>query len=960
VLRFIWSQFRFRRSRTGALALGILVASVSFTLLTASSRTSSLHVHGTLAGSFRPAYDILVRPLGGRSQLELDRSLVRPNFLSGLYGGITFKQWRAIERLHDVSVAAPVANVGYVLPLENIPIQITNLVTKDPFQIYRIRQTWVANGGVSRYSAPDLYVYFTPHDVFTASRGQAFTEVGPSVKSPLQSCSGFRANQPDQPQSPFPPVASRSYRTCFPAKWEELGFGAPFSVNGFYLPRSPRWVGAVSAAYSPIYITAIDPIQEAKLVHLDDTVVRGRYLKPSEGLAAYTPTGNSTHYKMIPVLASSRTYVDERLDLRIERLRLPQSVDIPRVLASGACAGRVSECATHLAIPGGVVARSVRSFVQSLPGDVIAHRSVGFSQIYRQLLSSSPGAGWRSGILSPDAYWTTSSTQYRAPSLDTLAPIAVRNPPSIWSSKFSNFYTPPRDNLDPQFRRLHERISTNIIRSNVAQWNPMQVVGEFDPTMLPTFSPLSRVPLETYAPPQLAAADSASAAALQQRPLEPNQNLGGYIQQPPLLLTTMQGLQSFLRSDTWERVNGGSAIPAAQRNAPISAIRVKVKGVTGPDALSLTRIRIVAQQIHEKTGLAVDITAGSSPHRMLIELPKGNFGQPPLRVYEGWSKKGVTVAFLRALDRKDLALFALILIICAFFLGNGALASVRARSTEVGTLLTLGWTGSAIFRAILAEIAVAGLLAGLFGVGVAEGLVAMLSLHVSITAALLVLPVALVLALAAGALPAWSAARGTPLDAIRPPILIRKRARAVGRLVTLARVNLTRVPGRTALGSVGLVLGVAALTILIGIQHSFQGTLVGTVLGNTVSLQVRGADFVAVGLTIALAALSVADVVYLNLRERAAELVTLKTLGWAPRHILFLILFEGVGLGLCGSVTGALVGIGAGLLLSVPLGSLALAAIIAALGGVAAAIAASILPLTQISRLTAPVILAGE
>jgi ABC-type lipoprotein release transport system permease subunit len=890
----------------------------------------------------------------------LGQGLVRPNFLSGLYGGITFKQWRTIERLRDVSVAAPVANVGYVLPLENFPIRITNLVTRDPFQIYRIRQTWVANGGISRYPGPDLYVYFTPHDVFTASRGQAFAEVGSRVNSPLQSCAGFRSNQPDQPQSPFPPAASQSYLTCFPAKWEALGFGAPLSVNGFSSPRSPDWVGTVSTAYFPIYITAIDPAQESKLVHLDSAVVHGRYLKPNEGLLAYTPTGNRTHFQMIPVLASSRTYVDERLSLQIERLRVPQGIEVPRVLAAGACAGHQSECATQLTMPSGVAYRSARAFVQDLPGDVVEHRSIGFTQIYRRLLAGSPGAGWRNGILSPDAYWTTSSTRYKARSQDTLAPIAVRNPASIWSSKFSNFYTPPRDNRDTQFRRLHERISSNIIRANTAQWNPLQIVGEFDPTKLPSFSPLSKVPLETYAPPRLTPADRASASALQQRSLAPNQNLGGYIQQPPLLLTTMEGLRGFLRTKAWQSASGGTAIPAAQRQAPISAIRVKVRGVTGPDALSLTRIRIAAEQIHDATGLAVDITAGSSPHQMLIELPKGNFGQPSLRVHEGWSKKGVTVAFLRALDRKDLALFALILVICAFFLGNGALASVRARSVEVGILLTLGWTRAAIFGAILAEVAVAGALAGAVGVGVAEILIAVLSLHVSTAAALLVLPVAFALALVAGALPAWSAASGTPLSAIRPPIIVRKRARAVGKLTTLARINLARVPGRTALGAIGLLLGVAALTVLIGIQHSFQGTLVGTLLGSAVSLQVRGADFVAVGLTIGLAALSVADVVYLNLRERAAELVTLKTLGWAPRHIMVLILLEGLGLGLCGSVAGAFVGIGVGLLLSVPLSALVLAASVAGTGGVAAAIVASLLPLTQISRLTAPVVLAGE
>ena len=384
-------------------------------------------------------------------------------------------------------------------------------------------------------------------------------------------------------------------------------------------------------------------------------------------------------------------------------------------------------------------------------------------------------------------------------------------------------------------------------------------------------------------------------------------------------------------------------------------------GVTGPDPLSLERVRLTAQQIHEETGLAVDITAGSSPHPVLVSLPKGRFGRPPLLLQEGWSKKGVTVSFLRALDRKDLALFALILVICAFFLGNGALASVRARRAEIGTLLTLGWSRAAIFAAVLAELAVIGLAAGALGTGLAALLAGTVALHVSLLSTLLVLPIAVALALTAGALPAWLAARGAPLDALRPPVVIRRRAWPVRRLTTLALANLTRVPARTLLGAGGLALGVAALSVLLGIDRAFKGTLIGTVLGNAVSVQVRGADFAAVGLTIALAALSVADVVYLNLRERGAELVTLKTVGWAPSHIWTTILLEGLGLGLLGSLAGGLLGLLVGTaVLAVPLGSLALTCVFAACGGIAAALFASLLPLSQLGRLSAPAVLAAE
>ncbi len=275
------------------------------------------------------------------------------------------------------------------------------------------------------------------------------------------------------------------------------------------------------------------------------------------------------------------------------------------------------------------------------------------------------------------------------------------------------------------------------------------------------FSPLSRVPLETYYPPELQPADAASTKALRGRPLRPTENLGDYIQQPPLFLTTLEAMKPFLNSRYF---SGASA------KAPISVIRVRVQGVKGPDELSMARIRAVALEIHDRTGLDVDITAGSSPRELKVRLPAGKFGRPELLLKEGWAKKGVSVTFLKAVDRKSLGLFALIPLICCFYVANGAFAVVRARRTEIGTLLSLGWSRAAIFRVLLLELALIGAIAGLFGTVTAATLAAVLSLQTSVLTTLLVLPVSVGLALLAGFIPAWVAARHVPLDAVRPAI----------------------------------------------------------------------------------------------------------------------------------------------------------------------------------------------
>ncbi len=979
MLRFVGGQLRLQPIRTAALGSGIVVAAVAFVLLSAATRTSELHVRGTLKSAFRPAYDILVRPPGSQTPLERRQRLVRPNFLSGVFGGISFGQWHRIERIRGVAVAAPIANVGYILPFAKVTIPITDLVDDAPYQLYRIRQSWVANGGLSRYPAPSLYVYYTPRDRFVSGAAYApFMEIGPGARPPQPSCAGFSESGPRQPASPFPPLASQSSLSCFPTTTLRTRTGAVIAVNSF-LPPDSRFVGTQVEVFFPVYISAIDPLQEAKLVHLNRAVVRGRYLRPSEGLSSWTlPEEPPITYKVVPILASSRTYVDERLELTIDRLQIPLGTDLPRALASGACLRNVIPCPDAVTPPSGAWYGNARQFVKALRGARIARRAIPAATVYSDLLTKPPERPWPAGTFFSDSYWTTSPARYRSLGPERLAPIPVRNPPTIWRSASSNYITPPHDNLDTQFRRLHERVAANLVIGGSAQFNPLRVVGEFDPEKLPSFSPLSKVPLETYYPPVLLPGDERAERALRGRRLLPSQNLGDYIQQPPLLLTTLQALRAFLVPGNWSRIglpasnigklrahlsgiSPASAIPPAQRRAPISAIRVRVAGVQGPDPLSLERIRVVAQRIHEETGLAVDITAGSSPHPVSISLPAGKFGRPPLLLSEGWSKKGATVSFLKALDRKDLALFGLILVICGFFLANSAFAAVRTRRAEIGTLLTLGWSRPEVFAAVLGELALVGVLAGCAGSAVAAVLVGALSLDFPLVNVLYVLPIAVGLALMAGLVPAWRAARGSPLDAIRPPVSGGDHARPVRSIMRMGLVNLRRLPARALVGGAGLAIGAAALTVLVGIQAAFQGTLVGTVLGNALSVQVRGADFLAIGLTIALAALSVADVLYLNLKERSAELVTMRTVGWSERELTALVEAEALLLASAGSLAGAAVGVAVGaLLLGVPVLPLLAGAAIAAAGGVLAATLASLLPLAQLRRLTPPTVLAAE
>jgi ABC-type antimicrobial peptide transport system permease subunit len=941
-------NLRARWARSAALGAGIFVAAVGFVLLASSSRTGELRVRGTVAQNFRAAYDILVRPKGSYTPLERREALVNDNYLSGIFGGITMRDYTTIREMRGVQIAAPIANVGYMLVDTQIPISIGRFLNRSETQLYRLRVRWVADDGTSVYPGGSLYVYYSRNHKFSGKGG---TISQPDADGrPLPVCTGFYASEPVF-YGPFDP-AERTGLTCYSARSPQTA-RLNYTNYGRITFPIPRPAGTVIDAYIPVLVAAIDPSAEARLVGINRAIVSGRYLAQHSRPRLRFAQGLGAH--VIPVIASSVPFVGEKLDVSVERLTTPRGAHVPAILASDDCHDHPTKgrCPGYAPSPPSPSHTSAYPFLTHLAGLTVGHLSLPVANAYRHALT-------RDSSLTGD-YWTTTPVRYQALASSTLAPRTVKpDPLTTWllpsyGELNGGFYEAPPDNQDVQFRRLIEHVASTAYSGSVAIAPHLQVVGSYDPRHLQGFSALSHVPMQTYYPPILEPGDARSRRLLHGHALEPDQNLGGYIQQSPLVLTSLSALKPLLSSAAY------SNLTPREIHAPISVIRIRVAGVTGDDALSRARIRLVAEQIHQKTGLSVDITAGSSATPITIDLPAGAYGRPALRLNEGWTKKGVAVAYLNAVDRFSLLVFTLILAVCALFLANGALAATKARRGEFGTLLTIGWAPRHVFGMLLIELTVIGAVAGTLGSATAAILVTAFNLHLSILEVLAVIPTATLLAALSGLIPAWRATRGQPVDALRPATTTATHTRRIHGLPSLAIANLARVPLRTALGSSGLAIGVAGTAILIAAQRAFQGELVTSVLGDAISVQVRSVDELSAALTVILAACSLADVIYLNLREREAELATLVTVGWTTGHIRRLIMLETLALALLGSIVGALAAtLGGTLLLGLPLTSLMLGSALGGLSGVAIAELAALLPLARIARLAPAAILAQE
>lgn len=901
VIRYLWGGLRHRLGRTVALLLGILVATASFTVLTGTSRTTQLRTVGTVAHNYRSAYDILVRPKGSTSALERSRGLVRPNYLSGIFGGISLKQYATISKLAGVQVAAPIAMIGYIVPTVAITTRVPDLLTGVQQQLYRVDRSWVFDRGLSTAPDASAYVYETHNKLSTPPILGAYTTER---------------------------VDGRTVRVCKNIGLEHVG--GPFELAertslGCYDSTAPA-PSVVTLWSFPVLIAAIDPAAEAKLAGVNQAVVSGRYLRPSDALAPVA-RGSGTSFAL-PVLSPTNTYDDEQLKLTTQLLPAAAANSVlTQPLTQTNAAGRFG----------------------TLSGAVTGRTTVSSAVAYRQLLASthSPTTS-NNGFV--NAIYTPGSVGYQTLADGTLRPETVTNPPSIWTcTKCQNGYNPaPLPSADTQFRQVTVHRFTD--KTGLLGQPILHSVGEFDPAKLPGFSALSQVPLETYAPPTIAPGDAAATKALGGKDLLPSSNLGGYAQQPPLMLTTLDALAGLAKY-----------YPGAVSNKPISVIRVRVAGVTGIDPLSRARVQAVAAAITKQTGLDVDITVGSSPAPQTVQLPAGKFGRPELVLREGWSKEGVAVAIVDAVDHASVLLFGLILAVCALFVANAASAAVRARHTELGVLACLGWDTRKLFAAVLTEVGLIGLAAGCLGTVLALPLSAAFGLSVSLTRAGLAVPAALALALLAGLVPAARASRADPAAAVRPPVLAVRGSRTPRNLSGLAARNLLRSPGRSLLAALSLAIGICALTLLLAFSLAFRGQIVGTLLGNAIAGQTRSVDYVAAAVTVLLGAFAIADVLYLNIRERSTELATLAAVGWRDATLTCLVTLEGAGMGLAGSVLGAGAGLGAAAVFTGSLPArLVAVAVAGAVIGTLIAIVAAVVPARLRGRLVTVQALAEE
>ncbi|MGO9177790.1 MAG: FtsX-like permease family protein [Candidatus Limnocylindrales bacterium] len=872
-----------RRLATALAAAGLLTAVSGFLVLAGVSRTTQAVLSGDIARAWNTPYDILVRPLGSQTALEQTEGLVRPNFLSGLTGGITEAQLAAIRVVPDVAVAAPIAVVGLVQWPAEFPVDVAKLVGSGPITVFRISAAASGEAGLSHY--PPLaaqYLVVAPQGQIVSVQGGP---TGPAAAQVLEVGSTK--------------IACTATVACYGGRTPDA------SLEGAFRSGTP---GLDVGWSEPIVVAGIDPVAEAQLAHLDRCVVSGRYLRASDapGTAA-SPAGPQP---ALPVLVSNQSFIDETMQITTERAADPAAV-------------------LHGAAPDALTSWAPVSTQTASAND--AYQAFVATMIHADYYDASP-------------HWTAGPVTYRQVGPDHLA--AVVQPPdvSIYQSAVvigangQPANQAPGEASDDWFRSISRE--DQVPRSELfSRWQP---VGQYNPDCLPGFDPLAGGRLEAYGLPVVRLPDGQT--------LGPTRSLASYVNSPPLVLTTLAGA-------AW--LSDPARFSGAPGAAFISAIRVKVTGVGTPGPAAEAKLATVAAEIHDATGLQVDIVKGASPRTVLVDLPVGIFGRPALTVTEGWSDKGVAVGFVEAVSAEDLALFALVLLGAALLVADTAYVAVRARAPELATLRAIGWSGRRIAWLVEAEILLLGLAVGIVATAVTLALLP-LGLVLAPWQLAGAMPLSLAVAGLAGLVPALLVLRGPPigqLTGLEPG----HRSRPIRWLSWLALSDLGG-PRRveTGLGVLAVGLGAALVGSVTLVAVGFNGHLDTTVLGVYLAAQVRPFHLAIAGLTLGVGAVAAGEIVSLGYLRREAAFATLRAIGWSPRLIIDFLVLQAFAIGLLGGIAGALVTLILARVLQAATGPTELGVATAIGAALVATLAAAVGPVVLVGRAVPAAILRGE
>ncbi|KNH35946.1 ABC transporter permease [Exiguobacterium acetylicum] len=802
MLKFIWNSWWRNKERFILLLVGVLIVSTGLSYLIGTTQANNGTVVDELQKRWGSSYDIVVRPEGSRSVTE-DLNLLEPNYMSGLDGGITRKQYETIKQIADVEVAAPIAMIGNY----NTNAETDTYNFKEP-GIYKISYTDMQDTGLKKE---------TESMSFFAGAGW------------------------------FPPESDGLNRDVSP---QELG---EFPIYGYG---------------SAVMLAGIDPEAEAQLVGLDQATKKAthsRYFTKEDTVNDY---GDGVWD--IPLIMNSQEYVNASRTYRYEK------VDIPLVKDS------MVETVRSIMKKGG------ESYLKTLPVKDTKEYYISTEQASKQLIkniledkvpeNATGSFDWM--FLKP------SSVEYQT----IASPFAKRWP-------FTYQVTPQEVDKDALISKRSMYRKARIFGDgtgsleNVPKMH-LNYIGVFDPKKLNiSKDPLTELPMETYFPAKAQwVMDKNEKPVNPVREVKPTNDPYDFLTKPPSMLTTL---------DAAFKLRGDKAI---------SAIRVNVKGVETMNATSEKKLKTVAQEIEDKTGLITDVTLGSSPQLALTYLP-GLKGESALGwIQQPWIKLGSSMAIFQEAKVGMSGIIASVIAVALVYVFSSNIILLYARKKEFAILLSLGWRPRQLSKLLFLEATLLGTLVALISWTILGSFWLTANHPIALSRIILIGLAGLLIYWGGTLVPMTLIRRIQPFESMRSGEVSKGRRFVRAQSVLGMSINqLATYWQRTILSTVAIALPTSLFIFFLFITFRLKGVLYATWLGEYVALEVGTMHYVAMGVALLIAILTTTEIMWQNVNERKSQLAVLKATGWRNGQIRTLVLSEGLMTGLFAGIIGLLI-----------------------------------------------------
>ncbi|NMC47239.1 MAG: FtsX-like permease family protein, partial [Chloroflexi bacterium] len=830
-------------------------------------------VDRTLTDYQRTTYDILVRAPENVTGIEKEYNLVEANHLNGTAGGITMQQYEQIKAIPEVEVAAPIAMLGY-MNRSRMGVAIQEDL---PAGIYRVSARAGIQAGGEYVTGASLTPYYALHTPEATGSWSIFSSRYDGLMDELQR---LRLS---------------------------VTMGGASPITDAFLVSLP-------SSHDRMLIAAIDPEQEAKLVHLDDMLVSGNYLPQDPPLII------DHEFLFVPVLFNIHDYIRQVLSIQLEKTDF-------------ALDGRENYARQLSTIPDREAMENM--LLQTVYKAELSVQREWYKNAVELLIKNNEVVGVdQQNAAITGLLYAPSAVQYQKmenppASLpqDTLVLEAIpqgltQEEPGLLdgfiSAEIQDWLDIVQWQVDPEvtYRSLAPRSSHLFSFSPYHEGNGQ---FEIDTAAALAGSSLNQVPLETYLPPSATLKYDEDGQALENPvTLTPTLNNEGYLVSPPDLLISLTSAQQILENACYESVpdeTAGSGFRLKEVDCEIgddfiSAIRVRVGGIGEMNADAQARIEEVANEIVRRTGLHVDVMVGSSPQPVLVHIPGyegiGELGY----VEEYWVKKNVNTLIRSGMNLADGLLFTAMLGAGVLLLFNLNLFLMLGRVSEVALYNALGWRRRDIVKRLLGQVLPVALFSILLAALVSLLIIHILSLEMVVGQFLLIVFLELLAFMLSALLPAWQISRASPVEYLQKGEAIPQPSH--GRKTHLRAIvmeNILRKPARSLTILVSILLTSGLLTLLILVQSSLQGQLYGTLLGRWVHSSIQPYhQLMAVG-ALLLTIINILLSTRVNVNERKDEIGLLSAFGWRRRQIAALFCWEQAGISLVGALAGLLLGV---------------------------------------------------